>query len=115
METSMARPLSLVVLAVCCTACSDTAVDPAPEHPVRPTALYMGETPPTDEAVVFAPGVVSKTGRYEYAMSIHPDGDRLLFSAETPDQGAAVYQSRINNGVWSVPAPVAPRHPGTGG
>ncbi|MGD9253813.1 MAG: hypothetical protein PVG92_07770 [Holophagae bacterium] len=74
---------------------------------VSATPPYMGEMPPTETAVVFAPGTVSVEGRYEYALSIHPDGDQILFSAEVPDQGAAVFISRARHGVWSAPEQVS--------
>jgi Tol biopolymer transport system component len=67
---------------------------------------YLGETPPTTEAVVFAPGKVSIAGRYEYAMSIHPAGDRLIFTVEVPDKGASVHGSSIHDGSWTKPGPV---------
>jgi Tol biopolymer transport system component len=71
------------------------------------TPPYMGEALPTGTAVIFAPGTVSIEGRYEYALSIHPDGDRILFSAEVLDQGAAVFMSRAERGVWTTPEQVS--------
>jgi len=97
------------ILALAAVACSDptpSVVAPEPEDPAAVADSYLGEPPPTTEAVVFAPGRVSIAGRYEYAMSIHPAGDRLLFTVEVPDRGAAVYQSRKEHGAWSAPAPV---------
>ena len=99
--------LSFVVLALWCSmACTESPEGPPVDAAAGPASPYMGETPPETEAVVFAPAVVSEAGRYEYALSIHPDGDRLLFSAETPEKGAAVFQSRVDNGVWTTPARV---------
>ena len=69
------------VLAICwsLTACGGNGLR---EEPVSAPAAppYMGEALPAGEAVIFAPGTVSVEGRYEYAVSIHPDGDRILFS-----------------------------------
>ncbi len=97
--------LSFVVLAVCCcTACSEAPEGFSSVTSAAATTSYMGETPPTTEAVVFAPGVVSIPGRYEYALSIHPDGNRMLFSVECPDEGASVQQARVSNGDWTTPA-----------
>lgn len=108
MVTTGRTRLYVAILAFCsCFACADAPTESPPQQTqVLPEASYMGEAPPTAEAVVFAPGVVSKTGRYEYALSIHPDGDWLLFSAETPDKGAAVFQSRLCSGAWSTPTRV---------
>lgn len=102
------RPV-ILILALAAVACGDrtrSVVAPEPEDPAAAADSYLCEPPPTTEAVVFAPGTVSVAGRYEYAMSIHPDGDRLLFTVEVPDRGAAVYQSLKEHGAWSVPAPV---------
>ena len=66
----------------------------------------LGETPPETEAVVFAPGKVSIQGRYEYALSIHPAGDRLIFTVEVPDKGASVHGSSIQDGSWTKPRPI---------
>ena len=68
-----------------------------------PDARYLGLTPPTTEAIPFAPGVVSRPGSYEYALSVHPAGDRFLFTVECPDEGAGVHQSRFENGLWTTP------------
>ncbi len=69
--------------------------------------LYYGQKPPGDRAVLFAPGVISLEGRYEYALSFSPDGKEILFSAEVPDQPAAVYFCRIEDGQWSKPRKVS--------
>ena len=71
-----------------------------------PSAKYLGLTPPKTEAIPFAPGVVSKPGSYEYALSVHPAGDRFLFTVECPDEGASVHQSRFENGLWTTPEKV---------
>lgn len=98
-----------VLLATGALSCSgpvdDVNVD-GPNENTTTTSLYMGETPPTTEAVIFAPGKVSIEGRYEYAMSIHPEGNRLLFSVEFPEEGASVHSSWIQNGSWTIPQAV---------
>jgi len=68
---------------------------------------YLGQTLPAKEAVIFAPGLVSVDGRYEYALSLHSDGNQVLFTVEIPDEGATVYYSRIEGGFWTVPKAVS--------
>ena len=68
---------------------------------------YFGQKPPGDKAVLFAPGIISIEGRYEYALSFSPDGKEVLFSAEAPDQSAAVYLCRLADGQWSLPQKVS--------
>lgn len=95
-----------VVLVGGTLACSgpvDVGTTDRSKKPAAAVASYMGQAPPSTEAVVFAPGSVSIEGRYEYAVSIHPDGDRLLFTAEVPDHGASVFLSRLENGAWTTP------------
>ncbi|MGD8787175.1 MAG: hypothetical protein PVJ60_07110, partial [Phycisphaerales bacterium] len=36
---------------------------------------YFGQTPPEDTPVVFAPGIISLSGRCEYATVFSPDGN----------------------------------------
>ena len=43
---------------------------------------YLGQTPPGTTAEMFAPGLVSVVGRYEYGLAFSPDGERILFAAE---------------------------------
>ncbi len=40
---------------------------------------YFGQTPPGDSAIVFAPGIVSLEGRYEYCPAFSPDGNQFYF------------------------------------
>jgi len=97
----------LLFLVFGCLSCNDRVGVGTDSESVGTTTnrtTYLGLEPPTSEAVVFAPGVVSQPGRYEYALSIHPDGDRLLFSVEDPDEGASVQQARVTNGDWTSPA-----------
>ena len=70
-------------------------------------SLYLGQTPPGQVASIFAPDLVSVTGRYEFALSFAPAGDRLLFTAQVPDQKVMVHQSRLRNGRWTQPEPVS--------
>ena len=98
---------SIVVWA--CASCSDRAVvgtDGGSPETTTDRGSYLGLKAPTSGAVVFAPGLVSRPGRYEYAMSIHPAGDRLLVTVEDPKEGASVHESRIRNGAWTTPQPV---------
>ena len=43
---------------------------------------YLGEKPPGESPLLFAPGVVSVEGRYEYGVAFSPDGTELFFTAE---------------------------------
>jgi hypothetical protein len=49
-------------------------------QPIPPDSLYLGQTPPGNIPQIFAPGIISVTGRTEYGISISPDGDEMLFA-----------------------------------
>ncbi len=68
---------------------------------------YLGQRVPGTTAELFAPGIVSVTGRYEFAISFSPAGDRLLFTVQTADEEVKVLHTRQANGHWSQPAPVS--------
>jgi hypothetical protein len=46
------------------------------------TGDYLGQTPPKDSAIIFAPGIISVSNRYEYAFSISPNHDEYFYNAE---------------------------------
>ena len=71
---------------------------------------YLGQTVPGSTAELFAPGVVSVTGRYEFALSFAPAGDRVLFTVQTADEDVMVLHSRQINGHWTKPESVNLTH-----
>ena len=62
---------------------------------------YMGQTPPGDEPVMFAEGIVS-TSAGEFRFIVSPDGKEFFFN-----RNASIYYMRkLENGEgWSDPAP----------
>ncbi len=68
---------------------------------------YFGQQTPETEAEVFAPGLISVNGRYEYALSFSPEGEELLFSAQPPDGGTRLHYSRVEGGKWARPTAVS--------
>lgn len=64
---------------------------------------YLGQEPPGTTAEVFAPGVVSLPGRYEYALSVSPDGNEIVFSTEIPGEGSKLMMTRHRQGSWTEP------------
>jgi ketosteroid isomerase-like protein len=67
---------------------------------------YFGQHPPGYEAEIFAPGLISVEGRYEFAISFAPGGERLLFSVQTAEGKVHVLHSRVTDGSWGPPEPV---------
>lgn len=71
------------------------------------TGPYLGQAVPGKTAILFAPGVVSVLGRYEFALSFSPGGDRLLFTVQTADEDVMVMHMRQVDGNWTQPVPVS--------
>jgi len=67
---------------------------------------YLGQEVPGMTAKLFAPGIISVTGRYEFALSFAPGGDRLLFTTQTTDEKVLVLHSRQVESQWTRPRPV---------
>jgi Tol biopolymer transport system component len=84
--------------------CGENADLPVPDPSAQ---LYFSQQPPGDQATIFAPGIVSITGRYEYALSVSPDGSEIFFSAEVPDQLAAIFHSQLGDTGWAAPRKVS--------
>ncbi len=64
---------------------------------------YLGQMPPGDTPIIFAAGIVSASGRYEYGVSFTPDLKEIYFTAHKKGQSAAVYFSKLNGNNWTIP------------
>jgi hypothetical protein len=62
---------------------------------------YLGQTPPSDIPKVFALGIVSVSDRYEYGLSVSPDGNEIFFTCEQP--GIGLMRIVKNGDTWSSP------------
>jgi Tol biopolymer transport system component len=61
---------------------------------------WLGQSPPGDRAVVFAPGVIA-TDKMEYRCVVSPDGREIFFCREK-----YIFWTRMDDaGIWSVPEP----------
>ena len=70
----------------------------------RPEPIdYLGQAPPGDTAVVFAPGVLSLPGRFERVPAFSPDGQELFFVVTSVDWTATILHSVRRDGRWSEP------------
>jgi len=74
------------------------------ENASRKAYMLLSTIQPSHNPELFGLDLVSMPGRYEYAMSVSPDGDEVLFSAETPDSGVSqILYSRFVDGGWTTP------------
>lgn len=67
------------------------------EFPVL-TGLYLGQTPPVNEPIIFAPGIVSN-GRNHSSVAINPDGNELYWSGAE----RRIWFTKLENERWTVP------------
>ncbi|TFH46496.1 MAG: hypothetical protein E4G94_02290 [ANME-2 cluster archaeon] len=65
--------------------------------------FYLEQKSPGMNPELFAPGIISVEGRYEYGVSFSPRLDEIYFSVETTNEGANIYFSKFKNGKWSNP------------
>jgi len=66
---------------------------------VPDSVLYLGQVPPKDSAIVFAPGIISLTGRTENRITFSPDKKMCFVSAA----GGPVAFLEYKNGAWTAP------------
>jgi hypothetical protein len=67
---------------------------------------YLGQKPPGDIPVIFAPGIVS-TEAWESAITFSPDGKQCFFTRRTTWEGSdnRLFYSKEENERWTQPEP----------
>jgi len=75
-----------------------------PEFP-KLQGPWFGQKTPGATPQIFAPGLVSLNGRYEFGMSFSPALDELYFTTldTAEDSNPEIHTSKIENGYWSKP------------
>ena len=63
---------------------------------------YFGQKTPGLTAEIFAAGLVSINGRYDYGISFSPDLDEMYFSANKKGKTADIYFSKIEDKKWKT-------------
>ena len=61
---------------------------------------YLGQKPPGLTAEIFAPEIISITGRSEHGISFSPKLDEVYFSANHKDEDPSIYHSKLENNKW---------------
>jgi len=90
------------------TSCQQVKMDKHSEAGISlPTSDYLGQTPPGDSTMIFAPGIIG-TGMYTRDMAISPSGDEIYYGVSL---GGYTYTTilvcRKTDGIWRDPE-VAP-------
>lgn len=103
------RNLVTVVTGMCVLAlagCTTQQSGEAAEAEMQLSGAYLGQTPPSEEPTVFAPGFIS-TGMNERDTMISPDGKEFFFTIQVGSQVSVILFSKEVDGVWTKPE-VAP-------
>jgi len=67
-----------------------------------PDGPYLGQTPPGLTPEIFAPGIVSIKGRYEFGISFSPDLDEIYFTVQKKGGVPAdIYFSKLEDNKWT--------------
>ena len=61
---------------------------------------YLGQNPPGDTPEVFAPDLLSKTGRKERTLTFTPDGKEIYFTVINSQNNYAIKHFKEMNGIW---------------
>jgi Tol biopolymer transport system component len=93
----------ILVLVLFLNACNTKKQHSKDSDPLIIEGSYFGQNPPGMTAEIFAPGIVSVNGRYEYALSFSPDLDEMYFSGEKVDDVQRAYFSKLKDGKWTLP------------
>ncbi|RJP52279.1 MAG: hypothetical protein C4583_06945 [Anaerolineaceae bacterium] len=100
------RAVFIVILSFLIVGCEiSTPIQPTPT-PENVTA-YLGQVPPDLTPQVFAPGLVSISSAFDYAITFSPDGTDLYFTRRLDDsENQNIYEMHLVNGNWTDPTPV---------
>lgn len=100
----------IIISVSLCGACSsngqtnkEPAMDPEPKTNILQTEdAYLGQTPPGDTPVVFAPDIVSVTGKNTASLTFSPNGRECLFYIEAYPNSYTMF-TKYRNGTWTKP------------
>ena len=75
-------------------------------EPKSQSGPYLGQQPPSEEPVVFAPGFVSTENHLEMGIACNPDGREIYFGRSATNEVSsnwAIWMARERNGEWEAP------------
>jgi glyoxylase-like metal-dependent hydrolase (beta-lactamase superfamily II) len=78
-----------------------------PGEQTRLKGLYLGQTPPGATPKVFAPGVVSSYGHFDFSITFTPDGKELYFTRRKDGSLNMLMVSRLEKAGWTAPEEAA--------
>lgn len=94
--------ISILITTLFLQACTTKKQDSIATNSSSIASPYFGQRPPGLTPELFAPGIVSVEGRYEFGVSFSPNMDEMYFSP-TVEGHSVVHYSRLKNGRWTLP------------
>jgi Tol biopolymer transport system component len=79
-----------------------TSTPVPPKDFLQTSDAYLGQTPPGDVPVVFAPGIVSIPGKNTAALTFSPDGRQCIFYIEAYPNSYAMF-TEFRDVKWTTP------------
>ncbi|MFC1724448.1 MBL fold metallo-hydrolase [candidate division KSB1 bacterium] len=65
---------------------------------------YLGQNPPGIKGKIFAPGIVSTNGHFEFGITFSPDGKEMYFTRRKDNGGRnTIMVSRLTENGWTAP------------
>jgi hypothetical protein len=103
-STGFVLLLAFVMIGVT-TGCSRNGKD-QPEIRIEAENPYLSETPPNDEPVIFAPGIISTPDLIEMGITFSPDGREIYFSRSAGPEissNFSIWVCREGKDGWETP------------
>ena len=67
-------------------------------------SLYLGQSAPGESPLLFAPGIVSRTDRFDHAITFHSNGQECYFSSsDMATNTSQIFHSEYMDSHWSSP------------
>jgi len=91
---------TLIGFALLALSCGSGAQNEETVADLDVAAPYLGQKPPGDEPVLFAPGIVSTSTR-EWSMAVTPDGLEIFFGLAAEDTTYILHTFAMDDGQWA--------------
>jgi len=95
--------VAILASTVFLNACNTKKQNPKDSDSPTIESPYFGQDPPGLTPELFAPGVISINGRYEYGISFSPDLDEVYYSGNKKGGVADIYFSKREGEKWTLP------------
>ncbi|MBL0682935.1 PD40 domain-containing protein [Aquimarina mytili] len=93
--------LLLLILTLLLSACNTKKKDATANNPSTIENLYFGQQPSGLTPEIFAPGIISITGRNESNISFSPGLDEVYFTVNKKDEDVSIYFSKLKDNKWT--------------